>query len=88
MIAIKNLNGVIEADNLGDFIEKAKIQEVSTEMTTDLRFLGVAKIVNFYEFVELQLKPITLEKLPQKYKEKIDREKEKSILEILRGIPV
>lgn len=51
MIAIKNLNGVIEADNLGDFIEKAKIQEVSTEMTTDLRFLEVAKIVNFYEFV-------------------------------------
>lgn len=48
MIAIRNLNGVIEAEDLGKFIQKAHIEELSYEIQDELGYLEVAKIVSLY----------------------------------------
>lgn len=38
MITIRNLNGIVEAKNLGDFIEKIKLEDVTFELTTSGQF--------------------------------------------------
>lgn len=52
MITVRNLNGVVEARNLGDFIEKCKIDVVNSVLKFDMGGMEMAKIVNLYETIE------------------------------------
>jgi hypothetical protein len=90
MLAIRSLNGVIEAKDMREFVENNIYGEdqISPDFKLEYGDLGVAKILPLYEMFEEEIKPTVLDKLPERYQAKMPAEMEEGVRAVLQGLPL